>query len=97
MADKRRSDPVREDVKPLDEGKAGLREKVFREFVLEDKCWEHFIDVGNCEVYQATCDSSQVDVYTGNFTTPQTHRYKKGGMIRICGTKIVLPKANRID
>jgi hypothetical protein len=98
MADrKKRGDPVAEDVRPLDEGKAGLRQKVFREFVLQDGCWDLFGTIDGCDLYQATCESSQVDIYTGNFTPPQIPRSKKGGLIKVCGTKIVLPKANRID
>lgn len=91
-------DKANEEPKPLPAGKVGMIEKVFREFQLEDDCWKWVeTEPGtNCEIWEATCDKSQVDIYTGNFTTPQIHQYKKGGHIKVCCSKILLPKTNRI-
>jgi hypothetical protein len=85
--------------KPLAPDKIGTIDKVFRELVKEKDCWKFIATLpgaGDCQVWEATCDKSQVDVYTGNFVTPQIHVYKKGGKITICGTKVVLPETNRI-
>jgi hypothetical protein len=85
--------------KELPDDDTGDIQKVFRELKMQKHCWDRLVtEAGtNCEIWRATCDSSQIDVYTGAFTTAQIHKYEKGGTIKICGSKVELPEAHRIS
>jgi hypothetical protein len=86
------------DLKPLDPEDVGEITKRFREIKYQKGCWKTLLTLPpDCEIKQVTCDSGQVEIYTGNFITPQIHKYSKGSCIKVCGGTVTLPEAGRTD
>ncbi len=81
-------------MKPLDASQTGIIVKVFTKSDFEKGKWENTsTDAHGCEIWTAKAGDAQIDVYEPTnlvFPQPQSHKYKKGGHVKVCGNTVTL-------